>query len=113
MAEISIKVGGRHYQMACEDGQEDHLRSLAARIDNEAQSMMGTGQISEARLLLMSALMVADQLDEAEHALRAAPPGDAPALSESDAAGLLAGIDDATTRITALGRADAKGNTGQ
>ncbi|MEM7546122.1 MAG: cell division protein ZapA [Pseudomonadota bacterium] len=115
MAEVSIKVGGRHYQMACDDGQEGHLRALAARLDTEAQALAGSGKISEARLMLMVALMMADQLDEAEEALRSTPPS-APATpadtgdgtlfnvmnAGDEAAGLVAEIDQATSRIAAL-----------
>ncbi len=79
MAEVSIMVGGRRYQMACEDGQEDRLRALARRIDEEAQALAGSGQVSEPRLLLMAALMLADKLDETEQALETAEAAPAPA----------------------------------
>lgn len=75
MAEVSVSIGGRRYAVVCDDGQEERLASLAARIDAEAQAFAAAGAtISEARLLLMSALMVADKLDEAEATMAAAPP---------------------------------------
>ena len=74
MAEVSISVGGRAYSIACDDGQEERVASLAARIDAEAAAFAGGGVISEARLLLMSALMIADKLDEAEGKATEAEP---------------------------------------
>ncbi|MEL6793483.1 MAG: cell division protein ZapA [Pseudomonadota bacterium] len=78
MAEVTISVGGRAYTVACDDGQEERVASLAARIDAEAAAFAGGGAgLSEARLLLMSALMIADKLDEAETTGGAAPVADA------------------------------------
>ena len=33
MSEVTITVNRRPYRLACEDGQEEHLKGLAARID--------------------------------------------------------------------------------
>ena len=67
MAEISVEICGRRYPVACEDGQEGHLASLAAKLDKYAQSFdPQRSAISEAQLLLMTALMVADELSETE-----------------------------------------------
>lgn len=66
-------IAGRAYALACADGEEERLEALAGRIDDEARRLSrGAAQISEARLLLMSALMIADKLDETETAMTAA-----------------------------------------
>ncbi|MGF1658250.1 MAG: cell division protein ZapA [Rubrimonas sp.] len=89
MAELDVSVAGRNYRLACDDGQEPHLRALAAMLDGEARALSAAGGIiGEARLLLMTALMMADRLHETEAQLRAtqgaaAPEADAPALGES------------------------------
>lgn len=102
MAEVSIRISGRAYQIVCDDGQEARVAALAQRIDDEAAALAAAGgQITEARLLLMSALMLADKLDETEAALKAAPPPDA-MFSEMDAAEAQAAIDAAATRLEAL-----------
>jgi cell division protein ZapA len=73
MPEVSVEVAGRSYRLGCGEGEEHHLLALAARVDGEA-ARLGTslGQMNEARLMLMSALMLADRLSETEAALQAA-----------------------------------------
>jgi cell division protein ZapA len=57
--------------MACEDGQEDHLRQLAKEMDDRVNSLRGQfGEIGDARLTVMAALMVADELAEMRDRLK-------------------------------------------
>lgn len=99
MGEVTISVAGRAYQVVCEDGEEDRLTAIAARVDREAQAFGGaTPSLSEPRLLLMCALLLADKLDEVESAPQAAPPAMATAGAEVD----MAFVDEATARIEAL-----------
>lgn len=73
MPEVSVEVAGRSYRLGCGEGEEHHLLALAARVDGEAARLGGSlGQMNEARLMLMSALMLADRLSETEAALQAA-----------------------------------------
>ena len=63
MGQITVCVNNRNYVVACEDGQEDHVQSLANYLHRQAQEMSQTvGQVGEGRLLLLSALVVADEL---------------------------------------------------
>ncbi|MCL5775393.1 cell division protein ZapA [Limibaculum sp. FT325] len=72
MAEVTVDVGGRSYRLACENGEEEHLAALCARIDAEARRLArGMGQMAEGRLMLMSALMIADKLHDAEKEIAA------------------------------------------
>lgn len=65
MAEVTVTVNDQEYSMACADGEEDHLREMAALVDREVNDLSGSlGQMGETRLLLMSALVLADRLDE-------------------------------------------------
>lgn len=99
MGEVTISVAGRAYQVVCEDGEEDRLTAIAARVDREAQAFGGaTPSLSEPRLLLMCALLLADKLDEIESAPQAAPAPAATAGAEVD----MAFVDEATSRIEAL-----------
>lgn len=66
MGEVSVKVAGRAYRLLCDDGEEARLTELAARVDAEAAQFKGGGAVSEAQLLLMTALMLADKLEEAQ-----------------------------------------------
>lgn len=66
MAQVSVEIGGRTYPLSCRDGGEPHLSELAAGIAEKAERLTGQlGPMSEARLLLMTALMIADELHEA------------------------------------------------
>jgi cell division protein ZapA len=66
MAQVSVRINGRHYQVACEDGQEAHLQKLAAYIDDRvAELVRDVGQVGDARLLVMSSLLIADELADA------------------------------------------------
>ena len=63
MAQVNLKINGRDYLVACEDGEEKHLAFLAKYINKQVESLVeSVGQVGEARLLLMAALMVADEL---------------------------------------------------
>lgn len=65
MGQINVTVNGRSYQVACDDGQEDHLMQLAEYVTRHADEMAGSmGQIADSRLLLMTSLMVADELSD-------------------------------------------------
>ncbi|MDA0368657.1 MAG: cell division protein ZapA [Proteobacteria bacterium] len=66
MAVVDVVVNGRTYQVACDDGQEDHLVDLARYIDKRVAELAKTmGQVGDARLILMASLLVADELSEA------------------------------------------------
>lgn len=66
MVTVPIRVGGRDYRIACDDGQEEHLRVLADDVDDRVRSLaFSTGNnLSENMALLMSALTMADELIE-------------------------------------------------
>jgi cell division protein ZapA len=66
MSQVTIAINGRQYRMACEDGQEDHLRQLCADLDRRIDDLRGkVGEIGDARLIVMAALTIADELFEA------------------------------------------------
>ncbi|RMB07845.1 cell division protein ZapA [Eilatimonas milleporae] len=66
MAQITVTVGGRNYTLACADGEEQRLSELAAYVDGKAAKLSTKlGQVSESRLLLMVAILIADEMREA------------------------------------------------
>ena len=66
MTQVNISVNGRDYQIACEDGEEEHIAHLAQYINHQVDNLVGrVGQVGEARLLLMAALVLADELSDA------------------------------------------------
>ena len=70
MGKVHIVVNNRGYDVACDDGQEAQVtelgHDLARRVDKITQSV---GQIGDARLLLMVALLISDELTTAKKEL--------------------------------------------
>ena len=67
MPEVNVEIAGRSYRLGCGEGEEEHLEGLAALIDAEAQALQKQfGNMQEARLFLMTSLLVADRLADAE-----------------------------------------------
>ncbi len=67
MPEVTVDVAGRSYRLGCGPDEEEHLTGLAANLDTEARGLLRQfGQMSEGRLLVMTALMIADRLAETE-----------------------------------------------
>lgn len=65
MAEVTINVSGQRYSLACRDGEEKRLEALADYVNQKSRTLIDNlGQVGEAHLLLMSALLIADELDE-------------------------------------------------
>lgn len=63
MGQVIVEIGGRSYSLACRDGDEAHLAGLATEIAEKAEGLTRSlGPMSEPRLLLMAALVVADEL---------------------------------------------------
>lgn len=66
MAQVTVNIMGRQFRMACEDGQESHVTKLATDLDRRIEGLKAQfGQVGELRMIIMAALMVADELDEA------------------------------------------------
>jgi len=99
MPQVSITINGRAYPVACNEGEEQRIRDLARTIDSKVASFARqVGQAGEARLLVLAALVLADELAEANEALRglsAQPQG-------ADGAAVAAGVDRLAARVEAV-----------
>ena len=63
MAQVEITINSKNYRIACEDGQESRIASLAAMVDSHVKDLVGQiGQIGDTRLLVMASLLIADEL---------------------------------------------------
>jgi len=99
MAQVNVTIKGRAYQIACDDGQEQHLAALAAYVDQRVGELTAAmGQIGDARLLVMVSLLIADELADAQAAGAAGVPQSA-ALPASAEATLADGIEALARRI--------------
>lgn len=75
MAQVTIRINGYAYTVGCEDGQEPHLERMAAEIEQRINSIKAIGgQSGEARLLMLAALLLADELHDLRGGQAAPPP---------------------------------------
>ena len=71
MPEVTITIGGRAFEVACQDGEEHFLKSAAALLDNEASVLSSQiGRLPAERMLLMAGLMLADKTASFDEQLR-------------------------------------------
>ena len=62
---VTVRLNGQPYQMGCDVGQEAHIEALGRDVEEVLNELTGTvGQIGEARLLAMAALIIADRKSE-------------------------------------------------
>ena len=63
MAQVDITVNNQNFLIACEDGQEDRLLDLSKIVDDKVGELAAqVGQVGQTRLLVMAALVIADEL---------------------------------------------------
>ena len=73
MATVGVTIAGRTYRMACGEGEEGHLQDLARHVDQTLAGLRkGFGEIGDNRLVIMTAITVADELSETKRKLAAA-----------------------------------------
>ena len=69
MTELEISIGGRIFSVACENEEKEQVKKAAALINEEAETIQAQlGRLPEAKMLLLSALMIADRLVDVEAA---------------------------------------------
>ena len=114
MAHVNVTIGGRPYRMACEDGQEDHLRRLAATIDAKIAEMKSAfGEIGDQRLTVMASISILDEasdlrqkIDRLEQDIAAlkAEKASVESSGENWAQSLAEALDDSASRIERLAK---------
>ena len=114
MGQVTVTINERQYRIGCEDGQEDHLRELGGELDRRTTVLREQfGEIGDARLSIMAAVMLLDELAEARTRLhrleqemtrlRQGHSADAQRLQQVEVA-LAAALDAAAARIDGLSR---------
>lgn len=100
MAQLTVHINGKAYLLGCEDGEEPRLQSLAALVDEKVRTIgQGGAALGETRVLLMGALMLADDALGARERV---------AASDAEAERLRAELDKADARAVALLESAAK-----
>jgi cell division protein ZapA len=79
MAQVTVKINGYAYTVGCENGQEQHLQAMAQQVESRIDSIKALGgPTGEGRLLVLAALLMADELHDTNielAGLRAGNPG--------------------------------------
>ncbi len=87
MADVRLMVANREYIVTCKDGEEQRLQVLGALVDEKAREAGGpSGGLNESRLLLFSALLLADKLHDGGNATSAATPSQTAEIAIEQAA---------------------------
>jgi len=65
MSTVSLRLNGKEYTVACDEGQEAHLFALAENIDTRLRGLSSqSAQVGENYLLVLTALMLTDELKD-------------------------------------------------
>lgn len=73
MPEVKVSIGGRDYEVFCQEGEQPFLHNAAALFDAEVQTLVEQmGRVPEARMLVMAGLVLADKTAGLDERLRAA-----------------------------------------
>jgi cell division protein ZapA len=66
MGMVDVVVNGRTHTVQCDDGQEIRLKRLAQYVDGRVRELGGAnGSIGDLRLLVLTSLIIADELSDA------------------------------------------------
>lgn len=104
MAEVTLDIAGRHYDVHCRDGEEAQLRRLAAIIDEKTSvARRASPGLTEVRQLLFAAILLADELNDLRAQGKAQGTLDLPATPAApDTQGAAARLDAIAARIETL-----------
>ena len=77
MGHVNITIRGKSYGIACDDGQEDRVRHMGQFIDARLQDIAGAGAAtSDSHLLVLTSLLMADEIHELRNAMQYMVPAD-------------------------------------
>lgn len=67
MAQVTLRINGYAHSVACADGEEEHLKAMGAELDQRVTALRQAGLAgSETRMLILTALQLADELADAK-----------------------------------------------
>jgi cell division protein ZapA len=76
MGQVTLRINGYAHALACADGEEEHLKAMGAEIDSRIAALRQAGLAGgEARMLVVAALQLADELADARRSLAASETG--------------------------------------
>jgi cell division protein ZapA len=72
MAQVTLRINGYAYTIGCKDGEEKHLEAMGAEVSRHIDIVRATaGPSGESRMLVMAALLMADEIFEMRKAIPA------------------------------------------
>jgi cell division protein ZapA len=104
MGEVVVTVNGRAFPLNCADGEEPRIRRLAQYVDGKIGDFVRThGQIGEARLILLAALVIADELSDTSDLVQQERSRSTRGIEAADGSGeMAAGIRGLAQRIESI-----------
>jgi len=100
---VNVLINGRAYTVACDEGEENHVRELGDFLDKRVRELSGSvGQVGDARLLLMAGLLIADELSEALSKLQERDNELRALKSDGGQERVAQAIEDAASRLEAI-----------
>lgn len=100
MAVVTVEINDRPYQIACHDGQEEHVRRRAAEFNDRLRRLAtSVGQVGDNMLLVMAGVLLTDELAEARGAGRETPGDEIDAALASAVEALAKRIDGIADRF--------------
>lgn len=106
MANVIVTFNNQDYHLACQDGEGERLAKLADYVNDKARHIAkAMGSVSDVRLLLMTAILLADELDDAREGKPMAVQGaqDEAEHMEKTLAHTIKRIEDITRQVEAEG----------
>jgi cell division protein ZapA len=73
MAQVTLRINGYAYTIGCKDGEEQHLEAMGAELNRRIEGVRAAaGPSGEARMLVMAALLMADDVFDLRNKLQTA-----------------------------------------
>lgn len=110
MGEIAVKMNGRTYDIACDDGQEQRVRELAAYVENKARDVARSGAAqTETHLMVITSILLSDEIFDLQRGIadirgRMENAGSKQGLSKDDEQFIADAITQLAQRIEALSK---------
>ena len=108
MAEVTLRINGRNYGLACEDGQEERVKALGSYVDQRVKEIAQAGMAtSESHLMFLLSIILADEIFDLKDGLAAANSNGRSEplqiqMSEADEAEIIQTIDKLAARIDSI-----------
>lgn len=81
MSQVDIEVNGRRYPVICQPGQEERITQLGRYIDRRFRDLVeGGGSGTDLHMMVLTCLVLADELFDAQSGIGLATARDAEAI---------------------------------